>query len=295
MSLNSEEMFKLINLNQINPKITRLHSKTKIGEEMTNSTATESNSQYSLAKILGIWAIVALPMPVVIFVIAPALVSRVNIHPSIVIWLLVIGGYVWQFIVSLYLIYGDIGTLRLSAVGERIWLTMPRDPNTNKSKTKLFWWLVPAALFVLLFEVGIGDFINSAFATLFPSLLTLPTSIDIEQLIVPEFIGAWWLLGIAVVNCIFNYFLGEELLFRGVLLPKMQGVFGKWDWVANAVLFGLLHLDSPLRIPRVMISTLAYTWPSRRFRSIWFAIILHGIESFIVIGVVLSIVTGMVF
>jgi hypothetical protein len=43
------------------------------------------------------------------------------------------------------------------------------------------------------------------------------------------------------------------------------------------------------------VSSLAYTWTSRRFQSIWFAIILHGIESIIVFGVVLSIVTGMAF
>jgi membrane protease YdiL (CAAX protease family) len=255
----------------------------------------EQDEQYSLTKILSIWALVALPMPVLIFVIAPALISRVDIHPTIIIWLLVISGYLWQFIVSLYFIHKDLGTLRWSAVRERIWLTKPRDPNTNEPKAKLFWWLIPAALFVMLIEIGIGEYIDSAFAWIFPGLLSLPASIDIEQLVSPDFIGAWWLLGIAIISCIFNYFLGEELLIRGVLLPKMRGVFGKWDWVANAVLFGLLHLDSPLRIPKVIISTLAYTWPSRRFRSIWFAIILHGVESIIVIGVVLSIITGLAF
>ena len=75
----------------------------------------------------------------------------------------------------------------------------------------------------------------------------------------------------------------------------MRGVFGKWDWVANAALFGLFHLDSPLRIPKIMLSTLAYTWPSRRFRSNWFAIILHGVEGLFVIGAVLAVVTGLAF
>jgi membrane protease YdiL (CAAX protease family) len=259
------------------------------------SAEIQLDSQYSLAKILGIWAIVALPMPVLIFIIAPGLISRVSLHPGILIWLMIIGGYVWQFIVSLYFLHDDLGTLRWSAVRKRIWLTRPRDPDTGKQNSRLFWWLVPAALYLLFVEVGVGDFIDTTFARIMPGLLKLPASIDLEQLVVPEFIGAWWLLGLAVVNNIFNYFLGEELLFRGVLLPKMRGVFGKWDWVANSVLFGLLHLDSPLRIPKVMISTLAYTWPSRRFQSIWFAIILHGIESIIVFGVVLSIVTGMAF
>ncbi len=46
---------------------------------MSNSTTAQSESQYSLAKILGIWAIVSLPMPVLVFVIAPALSPRVNL------------------------------------------------------------------------------------------------------------------------------------------------------------------------------------------------------------------------
>jgi hypothetical protein len=96
------------------------------------SAEIQLDSQYSLAKILGIWAIVALPMPVVIFIIAPALISRVSLHPGILIWLMIIGGYVWQFIVSLYFLHDDLGTLRWSAVRKRIWLTRPRDPDTGK-------------------------------------------------------------------------------------------------------------------------------------------------------------------
>ena len=261
---------------------------------MSDSTTYQPESQYSLVKILGIWAIVSLPMPVLAFVIAPALSPRVNLHPAILTWLLIIGGMVWQFVVSLWIVYRELGTLRWSAIRERTWLNRPRDPNTGKPKAKLFWWLVPAFLFVALIELGIGGFLDSAVARLLPFLSALP-SIELEQLAVPEFIGAWWLVGLALVHSAFNYFLGEEFLFRGVLLPKMRGAFGKWDWVANAALFGLYHLHVPLRILSTILTTLAYTWPSRRFRSNWFAIILHGIEALFVIVPVLAVVTGAAF
>ena len=39
---------------------------------------------------------------------------------------------------------------------------------------------------------------------------------------------------------VFNTVLGEELLFRGLLLPRMNGVFGRRDWLANGVLFAAL-------------------------------------------------------
>ncbi len=261
---------------------------------MSDSTTSQPESQYSLVKILGIWAIVSLPMPMLVFVIAPALSPRLNMHPLIVTWLLLIGGMVWQFVVSLWIVYRELGTLRWSAIRERTWLNRPRDPNTGEPKAKLFWWLVPAFLFVALIELGIGGFLDSADARLLPFLSALP-SIELEQIAVPEFIGAWWLVGLALVSIAFNYFLGEEFLFRGVLLPKMRGAFGKWDWVANAALFGLYHLHAPLRILKTILSTLAYTWPSRRFRSNWFAIALHGIEALFMLIPVLGIVTGASF
>ncbi|HMB24100.1 MAG TPA: CPBP family intramembrane glutamic endopeptidase [Anaerolineales bacterium] len=81
-------------------------------------------------------------------------------------------------------------------------------------------------------------------------------------------------------------------LFQGILLPKMRGVFGSWDWVANTVLFGLYHLHKPWNIPSIIVDSLATAWPARRFRSIWMAIIVHGAETFFVfmiLGVVLGV------
>ena len=119
---------------------------------------------------------------------------------------------------------------------------------------------------------------------------------DTSQLASPEFQGQWWLLGIALISCIFNYFLGEEFLWHGVLLPKMQGVFGKYDWVANSVLFGFYHLHKPWELPSVIATNLAYSWPARRFRSNWMAIIVHGVEGLpllvLVPAVILGLVTG---
>ena len=132
-------------------------------------------------------------------------------------------------------------------------------------------------------------------ARLFPSLAQLPVFALDELMTMSELEGAWWLVGLALISIALNYFLGEEFLFRGVLLPKMQGAFGKWDWVANAILFGAYHLHKPLSIPTTMLSSLAYTWPSRRFRCNWFAIILHGFEGVFVIIPVLAVVTGAAF
>jgi uncharacterized protein len=105
------------------------------------------------------------------------------------------------------------------------------------------------------------------------------------------FSGAWGWFAVLVVLAVFNTMLGEELLFRGLLLPRMQGVFGNRDWVANGVLFAVYHLHQPW----VMLNSLVegiflLAYPSRRFESAWMGIIIHGVQSLFFIAVVLALV-----
>jgi membrane protease YdiL (CAAX protease family) len=207
---------------------------------------------------------------------------------------LIIAGMGWQFIVSLVIIYGELGTLRWSAIRQRTWLQTPRDPKTDQPNPRLFWWLLPALFFAALVGYGLAGYLDAPMAWLFPAL-KMPDYADTSRLASPQFIGQWWLLGIALVSIIFNYFLGEEFLFRGVLLPKMRGVFGKYDWVANAVLFGLYHLHMPWALPsNILVTNLAITWPARRFRSNWMAIVVHGAEGLFLLVMVLAVILGLV-
>jgi len=79
---------------------------------------------------------------------------------------------------------------------------------------------------------------------------------------------------------VFNTVLGEELLFRGLLLPRMQGAFGRWDWAANGVLFALYHLHVPWVIPQTLIvDTFAVAYASRRYRSALLGVAAHSAQS----------------
>ena len=115
-----------------------------------------------------------------------------------------------------------------------------------------------------------------------------------SQLATADLQGQWWLLGVVLLSQVLDYFLGEEFLFRGVLLTKMYRVFGKYVWVANAVLFGLYHMHRPWSIPGNIIGSLPLTWPARRFRSNWMAIIIHGTEGLLPLVLVLAVILGLV-
>ncbi|MCC6169165.1 MAG: CPBP family intramembrane metalloprotease [Caldilineaceae bacterium] len=256
-------------------------------------TPVEPMEQYTLRQILGIWALVAFPMALLSWVAAPAIIPYSPLHPGITYWLLMIAGMGWQFVVSLAIIYCELGTLRWSAIRRRAWLQTPRDPRTGRPNPRLFWWLLPALCFSALVNVGLIGYLNAPMAWLFPALQP-PQFTDTSQLASPEFQGQWWLLGVLLASQLLNYFLGEEFLFRGVLLPKMQGVFGKYDWVANAALFGLYHLHKPWMFPSLIVGSLAITWPAGRFRSNWMAIVVHGVEGLPPLVLVPAVILGLI-
>jgi membrane protease YdiL (CAAX protease family) len=266
---------------------------------MSTTTETQQNDQYSLAKILGIWAAVAVPMPILVYVIAPELSLRMDMNPAIAVWLMIILGMVWQFVVSLIVLYRELGTLRWSVIRKRMWYQTPRDPNTGAPNARLLWWALPGlALNGLVTLTPVTPFLSNIVVAVFPFLRPLYNELSqlaLDVVMTPEYVGAWWLLGLVLISSLFNYFLGEEWLFRGVLLPKMKGVFGRWDWVANVALFGLYHLNKPWESLGIFISFLIAGWASRRYRSNWIFFIVHGVQGLIIILMTLAVVTGLAF
>jgi predicted dithiol-disulfide oxidoreductase (DUF899 family) len=84
---------------------------------------------------------------------------------------------------------------------------------------------------------------------------------------------------VIVVLSIFNTVLGEELLFRGLLLPRMNGVFGRFDWLANGVLFFGYHLHEPWVFLSPLADAVVLAYPTKRYRSAWIGIAVHSAQS----------------
>jgi CAAX protease family protein len=262
-------------------------------QDSTKSTQAERIDQYSLWQIIGIWAVATLPMALLTWVVAPALIPISPLHPGLTFWLVIIAGMAWQFVVTLVILHHELGTLRWSVVPKRIWLQTPRDPKTDQPNRKLWWWVTIPVVIDTALVYFLGRYLDAPMAWLFPALKA-PAYMDIMQLVSPQFVGQWWIMGIVLTSLLFNYFLGEELLWRGVLLPKMQGVFGKYDWVANAIVFGLYHVHKPWSLPSVMVTNLTYSWPAARFRSNWMSIVVHGLEGLPVLIMPLAVIMGLI-
>jgi membrane protease YdiL (CAAX protease family) len=250
----------------------------------TSVAAAPDSKQYSLFKILAIWASVTAPMAVLAWVVGPAIIPHTSLHPGLVHWMLMVVGMMWQFVVSIAILRRELGGLHWPSIKKRIWLNLPRDPRTGKTRKVLFLWAVPAIAANVL-----GGFLATRLDTAWTNWLPgldEPSYANLQVLADPHFQGQWWIVGLALTSLLFNYLLGEELLFRGVLLPRMAGVFGRWDWVANTVLFGLYHVHKIWAWPTMITTSFGYAWAAKRFRSLWMSVIVHGIEGYFVVLVV---------
>jgi membrane protease YdiL (CAAX protease family) len=241
--------------------------------------------QYSLAQILGVWAAAAVPMGVLSWVVAPWLRDRLGGEEPLTKALLICltAGLVWQFVLILIMIRRELGTLQPSRVREALWLRPPRDPRTGRRGGRVWWW-------ALAFVVLSGIWQNAGLGIEGPAGRDFDDFINTDR--GEEFLhGAWGWFALIVVLLIFNTVLGEELLFRGLLLPRMRGAFGRYDWIANGTLFAVYHLHQPWSIPFSLVSGIfLFAYPSRRFESAWMGIIVHSAGSVFLIIVLLTLV-----
>lgn len=248
------------------------------------------NTQYSLSKILKIWILSALSMAILAFVITPALIPLIKLPPLIIYWLAINLGLIWQFALSIIVLKKDGYVISWSTIRNRLWFQRPRDPKTGKANNWLFLWVIPFVLLNLIVSSGIGFPDLDRFAG--PLIKNIP-QYDLSQLASSELKGEWWILGVFILTMVFNYFLGEEFLYRGILLPKMNGVFGKWDWFANGVLFGFYHLHKPqIIISTAILFGFIFAYPTKRFQSTWMAVIIHGLEGLLGLVIVFKVILG---
>jgi len=269
---------------------------TSTNNLLTPSTTSE-RGQYTLWQILGIWLAGGAPIWILAWLVYPALSRGLPaVDSGLLLMKLDLIGLVWQFVLSMLILYREEGNIKISTIRRRFWLNNPVSPRTGQKDNRLWWLLIPLILLTALIDLGVAPFLSDLWIKLFP-FLAEPTSRSLDALFAPEmqtrWIGAWNFFALFVTVSVFNNFLSEEFLFRGVLLPKMKGVFGRWDWFANGVVFGLYHLHMPWGIPGNIVFGWLMAFTAKRYRSNWFPIILHNGQAFYFGFLILGLVLGL--
>jgi membrane protease YdiL (CAAX protease family) len=236
--------------------------------------------QLTLGGILAVWAAATVPMGLLVWVVAPLVADRLSgpgpLARSMIVALT--GGLVWQFVLVVFLVRREQGPLRWPVVREALWLRAPRNPRTGR-RGGLMWLVVP----VLAVGVAAREFVPK---------LPHPENLDFFSFMGSAagrdlLAGAWGWFAVLLVMAVFNTVLGEELLFRGYLLPRMAGACGRWDWVANGLVFAAYHVHRWWGLPGILLGTLLYAGPSKWFRSALVGIAVHSVQSVVLVVMVL--------
>jgi membrane protease YdiL (CAAX protease family) len=192
-------------------------------------------------------------------------------------------GLVWQCGLTAALVAREQRLLRWSTLRQALWLNAPQNPRTGRRGGRLWWILLP---------LGVGFGAEELIPTLphpagrdFGLVLSSPAGEAWLQ-------GAWGWLAVIMVLLVCNTVTGEELLFRGYLLPRMTGRFGRWAWLVNGVGFATYHLHTPWAIPTVLLDALVISLPSQRYRSALIGIIVHSTQSLMLAVAITVLVLG---
>jgi len=233
--------------------------------------------------VIGVWAAATVPMGVLAWVVAPLVADRLS-GPAPLGRALIVAltaGLVWQFVLVSLLVRREQGTLRWSVVREALWLRSPTNPRTGRRGGRV--WLVVPVLMVAFFAFDLIPSLPHDAGRDFGAFMTSDAGPAVLA-------GSWGWFAILVTLWVFNTVLGEELLFRGYLLPRMAGSFGRADWLANGVLFAGYHVHMWWSIPAILLDALTFALPSRYYRSALIGIAVHSTQSVFICALVLPVV-----
>lgn len=239
--------------------------------------------QYGLGMIVLMFAWPAAWFTLLIYVVGRQFIPEGGTTPTWLRLLIVVLGTGAELVAGLVLLRREGYQLTPAALRDRIRLRWPKGWKA---------WTLAAVVFVLGMGVSmaIGP-VNRALASVpgfappaWWGAASNPTvkvtgAADVFPDIILEGNYLFALLYI-VIGFVFNI-VGEESYYRGYLLPRMRGAFGRWDWVANGVLFTLKHVYQRWLFPGILIGGLSFAFAAGPLASLPLAMVYHWVGNFL--------------
>lgn len=240
-------------------------------------------SQYRLGTILLMFAWPAVWFTLLIYVIGRRFIPEGSTTPTWLLLLVIVLGTGAELVAGLVLLHREGYHMSIGALRERIRLRWPKGRKA---------WLVAAIMFILFMSLSMAmGPVNRILASVpgfappeWWSAVSNPNiKISGAADMFPDInlTGNYlFVLLFFVVGLVFNIF-GEEIYYRGYLLPRMRGVFGKWDWVANGVLFTLKHIYQRWLFPGILVGGLCFAFAAGPLGSLPLAMVYHWVGNFL--------------
>lgn len=249
------------------------------------STQKENKQAVPQLKWSGLVAFLAAPVAwwfLILYVVSPPLLPYLTTPEGEVngwaLNLIQLAGYLFEFVLAIFILRREGQSMNWQALKERLNL---RWGNWKK-------WL----LFLVLLVVGFGLTMaisptTKMTANLLPPPDWFPASqnplkpVNSVEDALPGITlkGNYLFLALFLFTGIMNI-VGEDTYYRGVLIPKLEGLFGRWAWVAGGLMFTLKHLYVWWRIQETLPLALAGAYIFGPMGSLPLAMLAHFIGNF---------------
>ncbi len=171
------------------------------------------------------------------------------------------------------------------------WADFKKRARLKPMDRRAWLWAIGLALFMILTAGMLGftarwlasfDFLAPPEywpSELKPSVQGPPGSSGIpsEFLEVP-LAGNWWILFV-VLGSLLIATLGEELWWRGTILPRQELAHGKKAWLVHGLMWNAFHLFAPWNLIVILPGSLALAYVAQRLQNTWPAVIAHGLAN----------------
>jgi len=188
--------------------------------------------------------------------------STISVQETILFWFIVAGLGIFTplIILGLIIIRNEGFQLNRQTITTRLRFR-------KLTRSDLIWTLsgfiavaVLSGLIMLLLEVIIGKFDHS------PEFMTFE----------PLTMGRYWLLLVWAPYWILNI-LGEEFIWRGVMLPRQELAFGKLTWIFHGFGWGLFHVAFGWKLLVTLLPLIfIQSFIVQKTKNSWTGVILHG-------------------
>ncbi len=98
--------------------------------------------------------------------------------------------------------------------------------------------------------------------------------------------GNWWILVLLLGSLVIATF-GEELWWRGYILPRQELVHGNRTWIIHGLLWTSFHLFFPWNLLAILPGCLALSFVAQRLKNTWPGLIAHGLANGILVLIVI--------
>jgi membrane protease YdiL (CAAX protease family) len=195
---------------------------------------------------------------------------------------------VYASIPMLLLIAASLVAFR-AETGERSWAALKRRFRLAPMDRRAWLWTLGLVIF-MVGTAGALSFTARALASvpllappdfwpaeLNPAMREGPAGIPSEFMGM-TLAGNWWILGALLVSLVIAT-LGEELWWRGYILPRQELSHGGTTWIIHGTMWALFHIFAPWNLLVILPGCLALSWVAQRLKNTWPAVIAHGLAN----------------